>query len=1059
MLRDKLSRRPYGVAAARTPGSPTSAPAHPPGRPTSPLSFRSGRLGAAAPGRPAGNASGRPGGYIPGRPSGRLAAGARLRGRTRRVAAARSMCAPLTTADELLSWRPTASAARCVSRVPLPDSAVARYMRSSRGGSVTNSISSKRIQPPRLLVCHDFKGGYSPAEASSDGVSGAECPEEGNLWKFNHWAYVDVFVYFSHHRVTIPPVGYIHAAHRHGALALGTLIFEWDEGAADLIKMMSSYSVRAKAAQQLATIAKFFGFDGWLVNVEVALEGGATSASDLSAFVADLTRACRKALGPASEVVWYDAVTRNGELKWQNELNDENDGFFKAAGALFTNYHWTRNAPVRSAVKAGPRRTDVFTGIDVYGRKTFGGGGFQTHIALRAIKQAGTSAAIFAPGWTVEQCAPDAELAEVEERFWTGPRGRFGRECVAQYFKERAVLTQLPFATFFDPGWGPCTVTAGNVVSEDRYFNMSRQDVQPSFLRTRPASGDGAAATLSLSHEQALNGSASIRLTFSFSGSRMLSGTYTVLRLFVANVLFPKTQVRNLPQGFQSPEYLRISYQYYVDDTQALKPRSSFSRTRTNKLADGATGLDEEPEEDSAVAASRAAGANQFGLLLLFAAPARAVLLVGEKSRWLSGHEPGSQRSAPRLEILEKYVDYTAIAPSREEAVRGAPLRNDGAPSWMSRTFEIPSSFTSGQRLQEVMVIVGEPPLQPISIRPSPLMTPSSQSRQLSFRGSRVPSKVVSPRQQRPEAEPFGRQSSFRSNRGPRTRIGAELLSAGILGEDDEGSGSRRESFHKLLDGPNGGRKFASRSGSGLTEDDFDTGSDYGSETSDRESFKSFNSRSSRSTHRPSSRFSRQNSMTMGNRATRMEELDYSSNFDVEGSVDFSEMQGDILKTSASRAISRLGSRLGTPDSNRLSRLQRMDSLRGSRYGSVSSSRLGSRNPSRVVSPSETPIGGGGGAHVLRTHSARGSVSVSSQLGTEDRRYGRSESFRGSGTSSSALADLKSALMNAADSMATGDKSAAQFGVSRRARGSQGGGIQRVFLGGLALEIIDASQS
>ncbi len=153
----------------------------------------------------------------------------------------------------------------------------------------------------------------------------------------------------------------------------------------------------------------------------------------------------------------------------------------------------------------------------------------------------------------------------------------FGRECVAKYYKERAVLTQLPFATSFDPGWGPRTVTAGKVVSEDRYFNMSRQDVQPSFLRAKPAAGDCATTSLALSHEHALNGSAAVQLTFAFSESRMLSGTFAVLRLFIANVSFPKQQYHNMPHAaaaFSSPDCLRISYQYFVDDdsTAALRP-------------------------------------------------------------------------------------------------------------------------------------------------------------------------------------------------------------------------------------------------------------------------------------------------------------------------------------------------------------------------------------------------------------------------------------------------------------------------------------------------------
>lgn len=40
-------------------------------------------------------------------------------------------------------------------------------------------------------------------------------------YTFYHWQYIDIFVYFSHHLVTVPPVGWTNAAHRHGVRVLG----------------------------------------------------------------------------------------------------------------------------------------------------------------------------------------------------------------------------------------------------------------------------------------------------------------------------------------------------------------------------------------------------------------------------------------------------------------------------------------------------------------------------------------------------------------------------------------------------------------------------------------------------------------------------------------------------------------------------------------------------------------------------------------------------------------------------------------------------------------------
>jgi Glycosyl hydrolase family 85 len=62
----------------------------------------------------------------------------------------------------------------------------------------------------QLIVCHDMCGGYLPCDSLLAGVTGSG---HYRLW---HWDSIDVFIYFSHHLVTIPPPGWTHAAHVHG---------------------------------------------------------------------------------------------------------------------------------------------------------------------------------------------------------------------------------------------------------------------------------------------------------------------------------------------------------------------------------------------------------------------------------------------------------------------------------------------------------------------------------------------------------------------------------------------------------------------------------------------------------------------------------------------------------------------------------------------------------------------------------------------------------------------------------------------------------------------------
>jgi len=355
------------------------------------------------------------------------------------------------------------------------------------------------------MLIHDFAGGYPPWEArpagvglepdkARDGSGGGGGGKAVALatdtvpvhWRFAHWAYVDVFVTFSHARVSVPPPGTSAAAHRHGALSLGTVLFEWAAGAVDLRAAIGGrLARRAVTVAALGRLAAARGFDGYLLNAEVDGLSPAEAAA-LRGWVADLTAAVRAAVGAHGAVVWYDAVTIDGSLAHQNGLTAANAPFFAAAGGgMLTNYWWTAATPAvaaGAAAAAGRPPADVYMGVDVHGRGTYGGGGWGVATAVRAAAAAGVSVGLFAPAWTVEGgggpggavpggadgrggAAAQAAAAAREARLWTGPPGvgGFGAGAVAAYVRERPVLCALPFGTDWDPGWGDGGVWAGGV--------------------------------------------------------------------------------------------------------------------------------------------------------------------------------------------------------------------------------------------------------------------------------------------------------------------------------------------------------------------------------------------------------------------------------------------------------------------------------------------------------------------------------------------------------------------------------------------------------------------
>ncbi len=126
--------------------------------------------------------------------------------------------------DELLSWKRNEASPFNVATVPL----ASRY-------------PPLHSCPRRTLVSHDMMGGYLEDRYNSEFnwfslvvwsafsifmvlsfllrfIQGAEVETP---YAFYHWEYIDIFNYFSHQMVSIPPAVWTNAAHKHGVLSIG----------------------------------------------------------------------------------------------------------------------------------------------------------------------------------------------------------------------------------------------------------------------------------------------------------------------------------------------------------------------------------------------------------------------------------------------------------------------------------------------------------------------------------------------------------------------------------------------------------------------------------------------------------------------------------------------------------------------------------------------------------------------------------------------------------------------------------------------------------------------
>ncbi|KAI8924785.1 glycosyl hydrolase family 85-domain-containing protein [Entophlyctis helioformis] len=361
----------------------------------------------------------------------------------------------------------------------------------------------------RVCLCHDMAGGYKD-DAPVLGVRG---PTAHHCYSLQFWQHVHSFVYFSHERLSLPPATWAAAAHRNGVSVFATFIAEWGPGLAETLRLV--YGPRFDPAlpstfvdfspvfaDQMVAVALHYGFDGWFVNIESRLPDS-VHALVLARWLRYLTAKMRSV---GKSVMWYDSVIHTGELRWQDRLSDNNKMFFDVCDSMFVNYTWDADYPAASAALAGDRVRDVYTGIDVWGRNTYGGGGFNAHKALRCISKAGTSCAIFAPAWTYESLGSHPDLFHLHERrFWCDasvpvtlplPDPESGElpptavdsgdiGCVADYVPPWPAAGIDCFYSSFDQGFGTAYWIDGHQVSSMPWTCLSRQSIPPTHRTSR----------------------------------------------------------------------------------------------------------------------------------------------------------------------------------------------------------------------------------------------------------------------------------------------------------------------------------------------------------------------------------------------------------------------------------------------------------------------------------------------------------------------------------------------------------------------------------------------
>ncbi|XP_035036139.1 cytosolic endo-beta-N-acetylglucosaminidase isoform X1 [Hippoglossus stenolepis] len=356
----------------------------------------------------------------------------------------------LQTLEELLTWKRSEANPFNVAVVPL----------ATREPPLASTSR-------RTLVSHDMMGGYLE-DRFVQGTS-VEAP-----YAFYHWQYIDIFNYFTHNMVTIPPAVWTSAAHKHGVVVIGTFITEWNDGANACEAFLKDEEAYRAVADKLVQISHYYGFDGWLINIENTLSEVAVKNTPL--FLRYLTDQMHERVS-GSQVLWYDSVIESGQLLWQNALNQSNRMFFDACDGFFTNYNWTEQNLEEMKEDSGikGREADVYIGVDVFGRGEVVGGMLETNKALEIIRKHNFSTAIFAPGWVYESHDDKTEFRKNQDMFWA---------LLSDYLYIHRPASPLPFISSFCQGFGKALYWRGKHETERSWFNLAAQEIQPLYYHT-----------------------------------------------------------------------------------------------------------------------------------------------------------------------------------------------------------------------------------------------------------------------------------------------------------------------------------------------------------------------------------------------------------------------------------------------------------------------------------------------------------------------------------------------------------------------------------------------
>ncbi|MDZ5253954.1 endo-beta-N-acetylglucosaminidase [Clostridium sp. LIBA-8841] len=326
-----------------------------------------------------------------------------------------------------------------------------------------------------------------------------KAPSQGSdsmdAYVFSYWQYVNSYVYWggsSRGIFALPTPDVVDNAHKNGVPVLATIGFPWGpgEGYAEQVRsfLQKDENGNFPVADKMIEIAEYYGFDGYFFNQE----SYGCVKDDADRMIEMLEYIKKKA--PNMVIGWYDSMTVDGNVKWQDALNSKNAPFFqngenRTTDEFFLNYNWTPEkveTSVSTAVGLGRSPFDVYAGLDV--QQNAYNTPFNDDYLLDENGKLRLSLAMYTPNSTFSMAKDVYDFYNHDQKFWVGPTGDPSKSDteqdwvgLANYVPDRSAINDLPFVTNFNLGHGEDYYIDGSLSRDEEWNNRAMQEYLPTW--------------------------------------------------------------------------------------------------------------------------------------------------------------------------------------------------------------------------------------------------------------------------------------------------------------------------------------------------------------------------------------------------------------------------------------------------------------------------------------------------------------------------------------------------------------------------------------------------